>query len=209
MCASVSICHVYISCREIAWRYESRISIFFRLRGRVWRAGPPGPPPFSVFVFSLPPATPDPPGRPLTERSKNLAPATPTALATTSRASRPESPGAASRLLRCRRLQAGGPVPLRALSHPIPELRGRGRTGPSLTQFGDPSRAALRLESLTPGSLLPSLRFGVTLSSLCARYAPFGESPRVLPRSGSSLSQPLRESERLARDGDDDTVHAT
>ena len=48
---------------------------------------------------------------------------------------------------------------------------------------------------------------GVTLSSLRVRYAPFGESPRVLPRSGSSLSQPLRESERLARDGDDDTVH--
>ena len=110
-------------------------------------------------------------------------------------------------LLRCRQLQAGGPVPLRALSHPIPELGGRGRAGPSLTQFGDPSRAALRLESLTPGSLLPSLRFGVTLSSLRVRYAPFGESPRVLPRSGSSLSQPLRESERLARDGDDDTVH--
>ena len=109
-------------------------------------------------------------------------------------------------LLRCRRLQAGGPVPLRALSHPIPELGGRDRTGPSLTQIGDPSRAALRLESLTPGSLLPSLRFGVTLSSLRVRYAPFGESPRVLPRSGSSLSQPLRESERLARDGDDDTV---
>ena len=87
-------------------------------------------------------------------------------------------------------------------------LRAAGtRTGPSLTQFGDPSRAALRLESLTPGSLLPSLRFGVTLSSLRVRYAPFGESPRVLPRSGSSLSQPLRESERLARDGDDDTVH--
>ena len=41
---------------------------------------------------------------------------------------------------------------------------------------------------------------GVTLSSLCVRYTPFGESPRVLPRSGSSLSQPLRESERLARD---------
>ena len=36
--------------------------------------------------------------------------------------------------------------------------RGRVRMGPSLTQFGDPSRAALRLESLTPGSLLPSLR---------------------------------------------------
>ena len=48
-------------------------------------------------------------------------------------------------------------------------------------------------ESLTPGSLLPSLRFGVTLSSLRVRYAPFGESPRVLPRSGSSLSQPLSE----------------
>ena len=48
---------------------------------------------------------------------------------------------------------------------------------------------------------------GVTLSSLRVRYAPFGESPRDLPRSGSSLSQPLRESERLARDGDDDTVH--
>ena len=48
---------------------------------------------------------------------------------------------------------------------------------------------------------------GVTLSSLRVRYAPFGESPRVLPRSGSSLRQPLRESERLARDGDDDTVH--
>ena len=47
---------------------------------------------------------------------------------------------------------------------------------------------------------------GVTLSSLRVRYAPFGESPRVLPRSGSSLSQPLRESEKLARD-DDDTPH--
>ena len=63
-------------------------------------------------------------------------------------------------LLRCRLLQAGGPVPLRALSRPIPELGGRDRIGPSLTQFGDPSRAVLRLESLTPGSLLPSLRLG-------------------------------------------------
>ena len=43
-------------------------------------------------------------------------------------------------------------------------------------------------ESLTPGSLLPSLRIGETLSSLRVRYAPFGESPRVLPRSGSSLA---------------------
>ena len=30
---------------------------------------------------------------------------------------------------------------------------------------------------------------GVTLSSLRVRYAPFGESPRVLPRSGSSLAK--------------------
>mmetsp|Transcript_17909 Transcript_17909/g.58962 ORF Transcript_17909/g.58962 Transcript_17909/m.58962 type:complete len:212 (-) Transcript_17909:1993-2628(-) len=43
-------------------------------------------------------------------------------------------------------------------------------------------------ESLTPGSLLPSLRIGETLSSLRVRYAPFGEIPRVLPRSGSSLA---------------------
>ena len=93
-------------------------------------------------------------------------------------------------LLRCRLLQAGRQVLLRALSRPIPELGGRDRIGPSLTQFGDPSRAALHFgESLTPGSLLPSLRFGETLSSLRVRYAPFGESPRVLPRSGSSLAQ--------------------
>ena len=73
--------------------------------------------------------------------------------------------------------------------------------------WGSSTRCAAP-RSRSPGSLLPSLRFGVTLSSLRVRYAPFGESPRVLPRSGSSLSQPLRESERLARDDDDDdTVH--
>ena len=40
--------------------------------------GAPGPPPgpcFPVFVFSRPPASSDPPGRPLTERSKALRPA--------------------------------------------------------------------------------------------------------------------------------------
>ena len=35
---------------------------------------PPGPPVFSVFVFSRPPAAPDPPGRALTGRSKTLRP---------------------------------------------------------------------------------------------------------------------------------------
>ena len=92
-------------------------------------------------------------------------------------------------VLRCRLLQSGVPVSHRALSRPIPELGGRDRIGTSLTHFGDPSRAALRLESLTPGSLLPSLRpIWVTLSSLRVRYAPFGESPRDSPRSGSSLA---------------------
>ena len=40
--------------------------------------GAPGPPPgpcFPVFVFSRPPASSDPPGRPQTERSKTLRPA--------------------------------------------------------------------------------------------------------------------------------------
>ena len=35
---------------------------------------PPGPPVFSVFVFSRPPTAPDPPGRALTGRSKTLRP---------------------------------------------------------------------------------------------------------------------------------------
>ena len=35
---------------------------------------PPGPPVFSVFCFSRPPAAPDPPGRALTGRSKTLRP---------------------------------------------------------------------------------------------------------------------------------------
>ena len=78
---------------------------------------------------------------------------------------------------------------IRTPPHHPRALRARPNRTVTLTQFGDPSRAALRLESLTPGSLLPSLRFGVTLSSLRVRYAPFGESPRVLPRSGSSLAQ--------------------
>ena len=67
--------------------------------------------------------------------------------------------------------------------------RGRVRMGPSLTQFGDPPRAALRFGVAHPG-IAPSLApvIGETLSSLRVRYAPFGESPRVLPRSGSSLA---------------------
>ena len=55
---------------EFAWS----ISEFFPLRGRVLRAGPPGPLCFLFFVFSHPPTTSNAQGRPLTERSKNLGP---------------------------------------------------------------------------------------------------------------------------------------
>ena len=48
--------------------------LFFSLRGRVLRAGPPGPPLFSVFCSPLPPTTLDPPG-PSTDREiKNTRP---------------------------------------------------------------------------------------------------------------------------------------
>ena len=57
---------------EIPWS----ISDFFPLRGRVLRAGPPGPLCFLFFVFSHPPTTSNAQGRPLTERSKTLGPAT-------------------------------------------------------------------------------------------------------------------------------------
>ena len=61
---------------------------------------------------------------------------------------------------RCRLLQAGGAVPLRALSRPIPELGGRDRIGPSLTQLGGSfARCAHLGVSLTQGSLQPSLRY--------------------------------------------------
>ena len=56
---------------EIPWS----ISDFFPLRGRVLRAGPPGPLCFLFFVFSHPPTTSNAQGRPLTERSKTLGPA--------------------------------------------------------------------------------------------------------------------------------------
>ena len=44
------------------------------VRGPVWRAGPPGPLCFLVFVFSPPPSALEAPGRPLNERSKTLRP---------------------------------------------------------------------------------------------------------------------------------------
>ena len=41
---------------------------FFSLRGRILRAGPPGPLCFLVFVFSLPPSALEAPVHPLNER---------------------------------------------------------------------------------------------------------------------------------------------
>jgi hypothetical protein len=56
---------------EISWSRSG----FFSLRGRILRAGPPGPLCFLVFVFSPPPSALEAPGRPLSERSKTLRPA--------------------------------------------------------------------------------------------------------------------------------------
>ena len=53
---------------EISWSRSG----FFSLRGRILRAGPPGPPCFLVFVFSPPPSALEVPGLPLSERSKKL-----------------------------------------------------------------------------------------------------------------------------------------
>ena len=55
---------------EISWSRSG----FFSLRGRILRAGPPGPPCFLVFVFSPPPSALEVPGLPLSERSKTLRP---------------------------------------------------------------------------------------------------------------------------------------
>ena len=55
---------------EISWSRSG----FFSLRGRILRAGPPGPLCFLVFVFSPPPSALEVPGRPLTEKSKTLRP---------------------------------------------------------------------------------------------------------------------------------------
>ena len=57
---------------EIPWSRSG----FFSLRGRILRAGPPGPLCFLVFVFSPPPSALEAPGRPLNERSKTLRPVT-------------------------------------------------------------------------------------------------------------------------------------
>ena len=56
---------------EISWSRSG----FFSLRGRILRAGPPGPPLFFVFCFQPSLACSRCPGRPLTERSKNIGPA--------------------------------------------------------------------------------------------------------------------------------------
>ena len=55
---------------EISWSRSG----FFSLRGRILRAGPPGPLCFLVFVFSPPPSALEAPGRTLSERSKTLRP---------------------------------------------------------------------------------------------------------------------------------------
>ena len=55
---------------EISWSRSG----FFSLRGRILRAGPPGPLCFLVFVFSRLPAYSGVQGRPLTERLKPLRP---------------------------------------------------------------------------------------------------------------------------------------
>ena len=55
---------------EISWSRSG----FFSLRGRILRAGPPGPLCFLVFVFSPPPSALEAPGHPLNERSKTLGP---------------------------------------------------------------------------------------------------------------------------------------
>ena len=55
---------------EISWSRSG----FFSLRGRILRAGPPGPLCFLVFVFSPPPSALEAPGRTLNERSKTLRP---------------------------------------------------------------------------------------------------------------------------------------
>ena len=47
---------------------------FFSLRGRTLRCRAPGPPLFSVFVFSPPPSALEAAGRTLTERLKTLGP---------------------------------------------------------------------------------------------------------------------------------------
>ena len=62
---------------EISWSRSG----FFSLRGRILRAGPPGPLCFLVFVFSPPPSALEAPGRPLNERSKNLRPSKQASLA--------------------------------------------------------------------------------------------------------------------------------
>ena len=55
---------------EISWSRSG----FFSLRGRILRAGPPGPLCFLVFVSSPPPSALEGPGHPLNERSKTLRP---------------------------------------------------------------------------------------------------------------------------------------
>ena len=60
------ICYVRYNVKRytpLALRHQ-----FFSLRGRILRAGPPGPPCFLVFVFSPPPSALEAPGHPLTER---------------------------------------------------------------------------------------------------------------------------------------------
>ena len=56
---------------EISWSRSG----FFSLRGRILRAGPPGPLCFLVFVFSPPPSALEALGHPLNERLKTLRPA--------------------------------------------------------------------------------------------------------------------------------------
>ena len=55
---------------EISWSRSG----FFSLRGRILRAGPPGPLCFLVFVFSHLPTASEPLGRPHSERLKTLRP---------------------------------------------------------------------------------------------------------------------------------------
>ena len=162
-------------------------------RGLVTTRGPP------TAAAPTPRTATTSPAASLTAPSR--ATATPTALATTSRASRPESPGAASSL---------------------PAIAGRGTSAASRTEPPHPrARRARPNRTVTHsiwGSFTRCATLGVAHPGIAPSLAPVWGNPELPPRtlrslrrdpqrSGSSLSQPLRESERLARDGDDDTVH--
>ena len=81
---------------EISWSRSG----FFSLRGRILRAGPPGPPLFFVFCFQPSLACSRCPGRALTERSKNNAPTT--TATTAAAAPAPSGPGGSDPLIALR-----------------------------------------------------------------------------------------------------------